>query len=437
MNSKNSKRHLINLLLGVIFLLTFYSLDGIYDLNSNASRWRQEKAFRSPLATEKEEETDRPKDAVSTFKEILGRILGSEKKVDPDGPLKYEVFGFLPFWTLDKRIYFRYELLSTIAYFGLDINSQGEFIKERDNGKTDGAWAGWLSDEFSEVIRQAKKYKIKVLLTIKGFGNETIENLLQCSRCRSNLVANAVKEVKDRQADGVNIDFEYVGTPDDDTVFRFTQLARDFVDTFRDEIPGSYITVSTYAKSASEKKMHDIKNLAQIVDSIFIMGYDFFRPVSRYAGPVAPLGGAEKYSYDLKTTIDDYLKLSPPGKIILGLPYYGYDWPVESDEPNAKTLVGSEETGYANMSSYVNSQYDPLNDEETRGWDSDAQVPFYSWFDKDHKVWRQAYYEDVHSLSLKYNLIKEKGLRGVGIWALGYDGSYPELWDLLEEKFTR
>ena len=64
-------------------------------------------------------------------------------------------------------------------------------------------------------------------------------------------------------------------------------------------------------------------------------------------------------------------------------------------------------------------------------------INFYSWFDKDHKVWRQAYYEDVRSLGLKYDFIKEKNLRGVGIWALGYDGSYPELWDLLEEKFTK
>ena len=274
-------------------------------------------------------------------------------------------------------------------------------------------------------------------MTIKGFDNETIERLLACSKCRSNLVANALTEVTERGINGVNIDFEYVGTPDENVIFGFTQLVKDFVDVFHDNLPGSYVSVSTYAKSAAETKLHDIQKLAPIVDSFFIMGYDFFRPVSTYAGPVAPLGGANKYGYDLKTTIDDYLKLAPANKIILGLPYYGYDWPVEKNEPNAKTLEGSDEKGYPNMSSYVNSQYDSLNDEKARGWDGDAQVPFYSWFDKDYKVWRQAYYEDVRSLGLKYDFIKEKNLRGVGIWALGYDGSYPELWDLLEEKFTK
>ena len=180
---------------------------------------------------------------------------------------------------------------STIAYFGVDINSQGEFIKERDNGKTDGGWAGWVSDDFTDVINQAKKYKTKILLTIKGFDNETIEKLLNCAKCSRNLVNNALKEIKNRKADGVNLDFEYVGTPDDDIIFRFTQLVKDFVDVFHDEIPGSHVSVSTYAKSAADKKLHDIKGLSSITDSFFIMGYDFFRAVSSYAGPVAPLGG--------------------------------------------------------------------------------------------------------------------------------------------------
>ena len=428
----------------VTAVLILSSLSKAYNFEFGALKMQAVNTFKSPVASAGKELANvtslnilkESSGVIPAFKNLIGKILGSENKASAR-PLRKEVFGFLPFWTLDKKIHFRYELLSTIAYFGVDINSEGEFIKERDNGKTDGAWAGWISDDFTQVINQAKKYKTKILLTIKGFDNETIEKLLNCSKCRSNLVNGALKEIKNRKADGVNLDFEYVGTPDDDLVFRFTQLVKDFVDVFHDEIPGSYVSVSTYAKSAADKKLHDIKRLSSITDSFFIMGYDFFRPVSTYAGPVAPLGGAEKYGYDLKTTVADYLKLAPANKLILGLPYYGYDWPVEKNEPNAKTLEGSDETGYANMSSYVNSQYDPLNDNKARSWDSDAQVPFYSWFDKDHKVWRQAYYEDVRSLGLKYDFIKEKNLRGVGIWVLGYDGSYPELWDLLEEKFTK
>ena len=37
---------------------------------------------------------------------------------------------------------------------------------------------------------------------------------------------------------------------------------------------------------------------------------------------------------------------------------------------------------------------------------------------------------------MKYDLVKEDGLGGVGIWALGYDGSRPELWDALAAAFA-
>lgn len=439
---KNKK---INYLVIGFLLLGIYSAVRVQNLKPVYSQLNRERVFKSPLSLE----TKKPPEAVaghsiiktgsvaSAFKGLLGRILGIGDRRGRPQPLQKEVFGFLPFWTLEKRAFFRYELLSTIAYFGLDIEKSGNFIKLRDNGKTDGAWASWQSDELNDVIKEARKHRVDFLLTIKAFDNETTEKLLACPRCRANLINNALAEVKQKEVDGVNLDFEYVGTPDDDVIFRFTQLVNDFSETFHAQIPGSLVTVSTYAKSAVDKKIHAVASLAQVADYLFVMGYDFFRPVSTYAGPVSPLTGAEKYGYDLKTTVDDYLKLVPAEKIVLGLPYYGYDWPVENDKPNAKTLEGSDKNGYANMSSYVKSQYDPLNHDGSRRWDSLAQVPFYSWFDEERRVWRQCYYEDTRSLGLKYDLIKEKKLRGVGIWALGYDDDKPELWDLLEEKFTR
>jgi spore germination protein YaaH len=49
---------------------------------------------------------------------------------------------------------------------------------------------------------------------------------------------------------------------------------------------------------------------------------------------------------------------------------------------------------------------------------------------------RQVYFENERSLRAKYELIKANDLAGVGIWALGYDGGYQELWNLLKEQFV-
>ncbi len=49
--------------------------------------------------------------------------------------------------------------------------------------------------------------------------------------------------------------------------------------------------------------------------------------------------------------------------------------------------------------------------------------------------WREMYFDDAAALGAKYDLVNRLGLRGVGIWALGYDGTRPTLRNLLDAKF--
>ena len=81
----------------------------------------------------------------------------------------------------------------------------------------------------------------------------------------------------------------------------------------------------------------DYNQLASIVDGLFIMGYNYFYSGSTSAGPVSPLGG---YLYDIDFTINDYLSKTnnQNDKLILGLPYYGYNWPVLNEQINSFTI---------------------------------------------------------------------------------------------------
>jgi flagellar hook assembly protein FlgD len=49
--------------------------------------------------------------------------------------------------------------------------------------------------------------------------------------------------------------------------------------------------------------------------------------------------------------------------------------------------------------------------------------------------YRQLYVDDARALGRKYDLVNAYGLRGAGIWALGYDGTRPELWNAIKAKF--
>lgn len=50
--------------------------------------------------------------------------------------------------------------------------------------------------------------------------------------------------------------------------------------------------------------------------------------------------------------------------------------------------------------------------------------------------WHQIQYDDLESLSIKYDLVNSEGLAGIGIWTAPYGTDRPELWKLIEDKFV-
>jgi len=163
------------------------------------------------------------------------------------------------------------------------------------------------------------------------------------------------------------------------------------------------------------------------IDLFLIMGYDYHWSGSDEAGPVSPKNNGQTWSeYDATRSVNYYLdKGIPPENLALAVPYYGRDWSTSSSS------VPSSTTGYSSSKTYETVKDEYSNYE--RHWDIDASVPYYSY--QSNGNWHQCWYDDEFSLADKYDLVKMKDIAGIGIWALGYDGSYPELWDMLAEKF--
>ena len=54
-----------------------------------------------------------------------------------------------------------------------------------------------------------------------------------------------------------------------------------------------------------------------------------------------------------------------------------------------------------------------------------------TWFDRAQKTWFQTYYDDPVTLAPKEQLAVERGLAGIGIWALGDDAGQPGYWETI------
>jgi len=320
-----------------------------------------------------------------------------------DDPSK-KVFGYHPYWQGTKWQSYNYDLLTTIAYFSAETNSTGDLTNLH----------GWPA---TDLINKAHANGVEVVLTVTLFDKSDIETLLSHNSYRDRLIKNLLYEVNRAGADGVNIDFESFPESQKNNLVSFVKNLRK---SLRDSIPNAQVTLATPAVDWSNA--WDFNALATESDGLFIMGYDYHWKGSTTTGPVAPLTGG---SYNITNTVNTYLSVTNNNyeKLILGNPYYGYEWPANSGDKGASTTNVGTAVVFSTAESKALS-YGKL-------WDSDSQTP---WYRYQNPSWFQTWYDDSLSLSNKYDFVISKKLGGVGIWALGYDEGYDELWNALNEK---
>ena len=316
-----------------------------------------------------------------------------------------EVFGYHPYWMGTAWQNYNYNLLSTIAYFSAEATATGDLNNLH----------GW---PVTGLINTAHANGVDVVLCVTLFSNSDLVTLLSNATYRQNLINNLLTQVQAGNADGVNVDFESFPASQKQNMVQFIT---DLTNTFHTEIPGSQVTLATPAVDWNDG--WDYNALATISDGLFIMGYDYYYSGSSSTGPNAPLTGG---GYTVSWTVNDYLNKTnnQADKLIIGCPYFGFEWPATSSSAGASTTDTGSAKFYAEMEGNALS-YGKL-------WHESSQTP---WYRYQNPNWIQGWYDDSLSLSLKYDFAINNDLLGVGVWAMGYDGSNPELWDLLSAKF--
>lgn len=351
--------------------------------------------------------------------------------------LNRHVFGFLPYWELSgASAKLNFDALSTIAYFSVGADSRGNLRKKNSDGTTTTGWGGWTSSSMTSVINAAHQRGTRVVLALTVFAwttnQATIQKaLLGSSTARLNFAKQAAAAVRDRGADGINLDFEpLVSTYDDE----FVALLR----TVREELnkvgSGYQLTYDTTGHIGNYPLEASVA--AGAADAIFVMGYDYRTAGSNHAGSIDPLNGP---AYDLTDTVRAYTARVSPSRIILGIPWYGRAWSTVSDAVRARTQSGEQ---YGHSAAVRYETVAPLVAQHGRRWDEVEKSPYLVYQRQNCSAtygcvtsWRQVYYGDAESMKLRYALVNDYNLRGAGIWALGYDGGHPELYRALAESF--
>jgi spore germination protein YaaH len=366
-------------------------------------------------------------DFLSPFSQDLNIFSFFGNKEKP----KKIIYGYLPFWSLDEIEYLQLNKLTDIAYFGLNINEDGSFQKTGEPG-----YNHWINNkELHKLIKKANARGIRFAVTVISQDDEISDKFLDCRECWGTLVKNLKSEMNKNGVKHVNLNFEYSGDTAEDKATKYVELI-DYVNREMDKTYGDSFTVTAaFADSSTKPRVtSELDALGKAADAVFIMAYDFHRTESEYAGPVAPINDSE---FDLKDMLKDYLSVISPNKLIMGVPYYGYNWVVYSDDMRAERREGNDEIGYSQSQIYSKVMDDIATLKPQIEWDAQAQEPYFHYVSPETNSLREVYFENEKSLKAKYELAKENKLAGIGIWALGYDGGYTNLWKLLYEEFIK
>ncbi|UTW66986.1 hypothetical protein KFE94_02400 [bacterium SCSIO 12643] len=340
-------------------------------------------------------------------------------KVTPYQPdsifaLDYEVLGWYPYWEDSLYKNLNYSLLSTIAYFSYEVDpATGKPTTIHD----------WKT---SPVIDSAHAHQKDILLTVTNFSEANNRQFLTNSKSVQNCITEIKSLLKFRSGNGVCIDFEGIAKSEKEDFSKFITLLHQELKQANKDYK-IYITIP----AVDWQGYLNIAALIPVVDQFVIMGYGYYGSTSTVAGPVAPLhSGKEWEHYNLTTSVDYYLGNNiPESKLILALPYYGVIWETENGNlgSKVKSFIGNRTLDY--IQTYVDTfaiQYDTV-----------SQSAWCSYVvNSDQSQYRQCWFDDDSTLAIKLNYIKSKKLKGMGIWALGYDQGYHKMWKSLANNFT-
>jgi spore germination protein YaaH len=357
-----------------------------------------------------------------------GVVDGSATPVPSPRPKPgHEVFGFVPYWEMDERIaaHLAQTDLTTLALFS---------VSNLRTGAIDTAGKGYVKITGplgQQLISEAHDRGTRVELVFSSFGAAKNKRLFGSLKVQDAVIKDLVALVAQTKTDGVNVDVEQL---DGSLVQAYGAFVGRLRTALRAVEPAAQASVATPA-NADGAEMAAAAS-ANAADRIFMMGYDYHYSGSA-PGASAPMQRRDGSEKDLTWSLDLYEALGVPvERTILGLPLYGMAWPVTGPE------VAAPQTGKG-VAWFPSDHLDILTDATiVPVLDEIEQVEVYTLpvdssgkptADPSPAGWLAIYVDSPATLTPKVRLANERGLAGVGFWAIGYEQGLSDFTALITD----
>jgi spore germination protein YaaH len=334
-------------------------------------------------------------------------------------PSRPQVWGYYPWWLNDHWHSLDLSLYDRLQFFEVEIDAEGRL----------GQSSGW-PQRWDRLRATTRVRGLDLDVTVTLFSAARFEHVFADPARRQQLWSDMLRLAAGAQ--GLHLDVEIF----DGVSAEALRGYREFCAALRAGLDrqDARKTLSAFGVMGATVDLYDSTTLAHF-DYVVVQGYDSHHRRSARSGPVAPLRGPFEITWE--KTLEHYLRLGAPRhKIVFGVPFYGYEWPVESADVGARTLGAGREITYALLDAQLlpNIRIGAHAQAERHGARREAASgSAYYAYREASGTWRQGWFEDEASLAAKFDFVKQQGLAGIAIFPLGYDAGAFD--DLLRRSF--
>lgn len=269
------------------------------------------------------------------------------------------------------------------------------------------------------IVNTSLNYNVAPLMSISNEGESNFDpdlarDIFIDEEIQNILFNNILNTIQNKGYYGLNINFERLYPEDRELYNEFLRNAVEFFHQYN--IPVSTALVpKTYDMTTGEWwGGHDYEAQGEILDFVIVMTYDW-GCIACPPMAVAPIP-------EIRKVLDYAVTAIPREKILMGVPFYGFDWTLPFESGDTAILVDYISALQLAARYGVSIQYD-----------IEAEAPFFNYIDEtgaEHIVW----FDDARSFKAKYNLVNEYGLRGVSYWSLNSEA--PQNWPVVSSMFN-
>ena len=352
---------------------------------------------------------------------ILGILAGFIIGIIIQVPHKKHVIGFMPYWLLEKADKDYSPYLTTLTYFAVTLEKDGHIMTKTNEQESEPGWYALTSGKADTMLEKAKKNDMDLSLAVFMAGEEEIGVMINTpEKSAKHLLGDILPLMKEYEFTDLNLDVESVKEASPEARMNFTTFTKTLKEGL-DEAQAGTLSIDMSPTAFIKPYLIDPEGVKPYIDTMIVMGYDYHWPGSAVTGAVAPLGGVGSFAeFDVATSIAEAKKIIPKDKLIVGIPLYGYEWETIDNFPRAATMPSS-----GTVASHRRVE-ELLTDCEQceRGVEKGSEEAYIIYKDEETTMYHQIFYPDKQSTQVKVQFVKNEGLGGLALWALGYEGEH-------------